>query len=40
MAMELYQHFSFQGPPKFTQIGIFGFKLKFGNPVPYAKAYL
>jgi hypothetical protein len=23
---KIYQHFPFQGPPKFTQIGIFGFK--------------
>jgi hypothetical protein len=22
----MYQHFPFQGPPKFTQIGIFGLK--------------
>jgi hypothetical protein len=23
----MYQHFPFQGPPKFTQIGIFGLKI-------------
>jgi hypothetical protein len=29
----LYQHFSFQGPPKFTQIGIFWFEnTPSGNP--------
>jgi hypothetical protein len=23
----MYQHFSFQGPPKFTPVGIFGYKM-------------
>jgi hypothetical protein len=30
---KIYQHFSFKGPPKFTQIGIFGLKkIPSGNP--------
>jgi hypothetical protein len=31
---KIYQHFPFQGPSKFTQIGIFGLKLHkpSGNP--------
>jgi hypothetical protein len=24
---KIYQHFPYQGPPKFTQIGIFGLKI-------------
>jgi hypothetical protein len=24
---KIYQHFPFQGPPKFTKIGIFGLKI-------------
>jgi hypothetical protein len=30
---EIYQHFSFQGPPKHTKIGIFGYENKpSGSP--------
>jgi hypothetical protein len=33
---KIYQHFSIQGPPKFTQIGIFGLKNKpSGNPASH-----
>jgi hypothetical protein len=30
----MYQNCPFQGPPKYTQIGIFGMKKSSGNPVP------
>jgi hypothetical protein len=34
LKIKVYQHFLFQAPPKFTQIGIFGKKIKktSGNP--------
>jgi hypothetical protein len=35
---KIYQHFPFQGPPKYTQGRIFGMKICIpsGNPVPAA----
>jgi hypothetical protein len=34
---KLYQHFLFQGPPKFTQTGIFGSKMRMPSGSPGAR---
>jgi hypothetical protein len=33
-AHKIYQHLSLQDTPKFTQMGIFGLKTLFVNPLP------
>jgi hypothetical protein len=40
----IYQHFPFYGPPKFTQIGIFGFKMNHlatlnGTPSQFSRSF-
>jgi hypothetical protein len=42
---KIYQHFTFQGPPKFTQIGIFGLKRNHlatlvGGGQPFLKRFV